>query len=142
MQTPPKALTAQPKKVAAAERPVEIYVSPKTGGRMRGGTWIIEDFNQDTTYRIPLQTERVTTVLLRDGETVPASGIIGGNPEGIGVTNTYVGSRPAINIMPSWSGVSGTCTSRPLAAFIRSTPTLRATTSTWSTSSRRRITSP
>lgn len=96
----PKKATAKP----AATRSTGAYINPSADS-MQNATWVIEGFDQNQIYRLPLSPGRITTILLHEGDKLNA--ITGGNLDGgFTVTNSYVGSRPAVAIMPNWGGVT------------------------------------
>ena len=67
---------------------------------MQGAAWIIEATDEARIYRVPTRLERVTTILLPEGEQI--NKIAGGDVGGFLVEGSYAGARPAISILPAW----------------------------------------
>jgi len=67
---------------------------------MHGAAWMVEATDEARIYRIPTRLERVTTILLPEGEQI--NKIAGGDVGGFLVEGSYAGARPAISILPAW----------------------------------------
>lgn len=67
---------------------------------MQGAAWVIADIDPTRIYRVPTRLERVTTILLPDGEQI--NKITGGNVDGFLVEASFAGSRPAISVLPAY----------------------------------------
>jgi conjugative transfer protein CagX len=91
-----------PRTVMAANR--ESTVEP-TGSSMQGASWVIEQHDASMIYRVPVQTKRVTTLLLPAGEKF--NGAMGGDVEGFLINVAYAGPRPAVSILPRMPGARG-----------------------------------
>jgi hypothetical protein len=104
-------------KPLAAERPARqrpprlsgaraVYQATKqatidpTDVSMHGAAWVIDDIDETRIYRVPTRLERVTTILLPEGEQI--NKITGGNVDGFLVEASYAGSRPAISVLPAY----------------------------------------
>jgi hypothetical protein len=67
---------------------------------MQGAAWVIDDIDLTRVYRVPARLERVTTILLPEGEQI--NKITGGDVDGFLVEGSYAGVRPAISVLPAW----------------------------------------
>jgi hypothetical protein len=72
-------------------------VDPREG-TMDGAVWVIGEHDPTRLYRVRTRLERVTTVLLPEGEAV--NKVAGGDVEGFLVEASYSGPRPAISVLP------------------------------------------
>ena len=65
---------------------------------MQGVTWVIDDVQPSTIYRVRTALNRVTTILLPPGERF--NGAVGGDVEHFLINVAYAGPRPAVSILP------------------------------------------
>ena len=81
--------------VARATRAATVEPDEHT---MQGATWVIEDVQASSIYRVRTALNRVTTILLPPGERF--NGAVGGDVEHFLINVAYAGPRPAVSILP------------------------------------------
>jgi hypothetical protein len=81
--------------VARATRAATVEPDETT---MQGATWVIEDVQASSIYRVRTALNRVTTILLPPGERF--NGAVGGDVEHFLINVAYAGPRPAVSILP------------------------------------------
>jgi type IV secretory pathway VirB9-like protein len=110
--TAPEVPAARPSVSQAPQRPPRVSgaravyqatraatVEP-TDVSMQGAAWVVEHGDVTRIYLVPTRLQRVTTILLPEGEQI--NKITGGNVEGFLVEGSYAGARPAISVLPAY----------------------------------------